>query len=370
VISVAIVGCGKIADQHMQAIRRIPTSRVVAVCDREPLMAGQLAQRFNIEGRFSDLGELLRSVKPDVVHVTTPPQSHHAIGSQCLEAGSHVYIEKPFTVTATEAQALVDLARSRSLSVTAGHNCQFTPEMIEMRRLIEEGFLGGAPIHLESSWPYDLGDRSYLGPMLGDPQHWVRRLPGQLFHNILSHGVARLAEFLDDDIVQLMTMAHQSQALQQMGGQEVRDELRAMMRDGKRRTAYFCFSTQIKPGSNVFRVHGPVNSITVDLNSGSVLRHEGRNHKSYLTFVMPPLLGAKAQLANAGRNALAIARMQLHQDAGMKALIERFHRSIATRGEPPIPYREVLLTARIMDMMFEQIQGQALELDRAKPYGA
>jgi predicted dehydrogenase len=334
------------------------------------LMAGQLAQRFGIEGRFSDLGELLRSVKPDVVHVTTPPQSHHAIGSQCLEAGSHVYIEKPFTVTAAEARGLVDLARSRSLSVTAGHNCQFTPEMIEMRRLIGAGFLGGVPVHLESSWPYDLGDRSYLGPMLGDRQHWVRRLPGQLFHNILSHGIARLAEFLDDEIVQLMTMAHQSQALQRMGGREVRDELRAMMRDGKGATAQFCFSTQIKPGRNVFTVHGPVNSITVDLNSGSVLRHEQRSHKSYLTFVVPPLLNAKMQLANAGRNALAIARMRLHQDAGMKELIERFHCSIATRGDPPIPYREIVLTARVMDMMFTQIQTQAFDPARAAPGSA
>lgn len=355
-IRAAIVGCGKIADQHVQAIRRIPTSTVVAVCDREPLMAAQLAQRFGIEAQFSDLGQLLQSVKPDVVHVTTPPQSHFAIGRQCLEAGSHVYIEKPFTVTAAEAQAIVDLARDRSLSVTAGHNCQFTPEMMEMRRLIAQNQLGGPPVHLESSWPYDLGDRSYLGPILGDPQHWVRTLPGQLFHNILSHGIARLAEFLDDDIVQLVAMSHQSEALRRLGGEEVHDELRAMMRDAKGTTASFCFSTQVKPGANVLRVHGPVNSISVDLGSGTLLRHLGRSWKSYLTFVVPPLIGAKDQLANAARNASAIARMRMHQDAGMKELIERFHSSVAAHAEPPIPYREIVLTARIMDMVFAQIR--------------
>lgn len=354
-IRAAIVGCGKIADQHVQAIRRIPTSAVVAVCDREPMMAAQLAQRFGIEGHYSDLGQLLRTVNPDVVHVTTPPQSHFAIGRQCLEAGSHVYIEKPFTVTAAEARAIVDLADRQSLTVTAGHNCQFTPEMIEMRLWISRNYLGGPPLHLDSSWPYDLGDRSYLGPILGDPQHWVRTLPGQLFHNIFSHGIARLAEFLDDDIVELSAISHQSEALRRLGGEEVHDELRAMMRDAKGTTANFCFSTQMKPGSNVLRVHGPVNSLSVDLGSGTMLRHGGRSWKSYLTFVAPPLISAKDHLANAARNAWDIARMRLHQDAGMKELIERFHTSITARAEPPIPYREIVLTAKIMDMIFAQI---------------
>ena len=61
---VAIIGCGKIDDQHVLAIRRIPGSRVVAVCDREALMADQLAERFGIEGRFCDHRRLLDSVAP------------------------------------------------------------------------------------------------------------------------------------------------------------------------------------------------------------------------------------------------------------------------------------------------------------------
>ena len=75
-VRVAIVGCGKIANQHVQAVQRIPGSSVVAVCDREPLMARQLAERFRIRGCFADVEDMLRATSPDVVHVTTPPQSH------------------------------------------------------------------------------------------------------------------------------------------------------------------------------------------------------------------------------------------------------------------------------------------------------
>jgi predicted dehydrogenase len=354
-IRVAIVGCGKIADQHVQAIRRIPGSTVIAVCDREPLMASQLAERFAVDGVFSDIDEMLRKTSPDVVHVTTPPQSHHSIALQCLAAGTHVYLEKPFTVTAEEAADVIEAAQKLGKKITAGHNYQFTPEMLRMREIIDDGFLGGSVVHLESHWPYDLGDASYVGPVLGNPEHWVRRLPGQLVHNIISHGIARIAEFMNEDIVHFEASAHQSKQLRDLGGQEVVDELRVTLRDSNATTAYFCFSTQIKPGINQFLVCGPKNSVTVDLTSSTLTRHRGRGYKSYLTFLGPPLINAGQYLVNFARNAFNILRWRMHQDSGMKELIERFHSSLPIDRPPPISYREILLTARIMDMLFEQI---------------
>ena len=196
-LRIAIVGCGKVADQHVQAIHRIPDCQIVSVCDRELLMAAQLAERFRVPESYDDLDEMLRGARPDVVHITTPPQSHCSLAKQCLESGSHVYLEKPFAMTALETEVLIELAENRALKVTAGHNYQFTLEMLEMRRLVEEGFLGGKPIHLESYWSYSLGDLSYVGPVLGNRSHWVRELPGQLFHNIISHGIARIAGLLE-----------------------------------------------------------------------------------------------------------------------------------------------------------------------------
>jgi predicted dehydrogenase len=352
----AIVGCGKIADQHVHAIQRIPTSRVVAVCDREPLMARQLAERLTIPAWFSDVREMLNVSAPDIVHVTTPPQSHYTIGRQCLDAGCHVYLEKPFTVTAAEAEDLIALARTRALRVTAGHNYQFTPEMLEMRRLVREGFLGGRPLHVESYWSYDLGDTSYVGPLLGNSDHWVRQLPGQLLHNIISHGIARLAEFLDDEIDFLAVSAHQSKQLRRMGGQTLLDELRVLVRDGSGTTATFSFSTQMKPGLNKLRLCGPTRSLTVDLSSGGIIRHESRSYKSYLTFMVPPLISAREHLRNFRRNFAAIVRQRLYQDSGMKELIGQFHES-TTGGAPPLTEKEILLTARLMDAIFERLPG-------------
>src|ERR671919_39350 len=101
-LRIAIVGCGKIADQHVQAIRRISDCIIVGLCDRELLMARQLGERFGINACFSDLRETLVTTAPNVVHITTPPQSHYLLAKQCLEARCHVYVEKPFSVTAEE----------------------------------------------------------------------------------------------------------------------------------------------------------------------------------------------------------------------------------------------------------------------------
>src|SRR5438309_10776625 len=121
-LKIAIVGCGKIAEQHMLAIRRLADCKIVSLCDRELLMAKQLGERFGISGCFSDLKEMLQSTSPDVVHITTPPQSHYPLARQCLESGAHVYLEKPFTITADQAESLVHLAEDRDLKITVGHN--------------------------------------------------------------------------------------------------------------------------------------------------------------------------------------------------------------------------------------------------------
>jgi predicted dehydrogenase len=356
-LRVAIIGCGKIADQHVLACRRVGGCDVVALCDREVLMARQLGERFGIAACFADAAEMLQAAKPDVVHITTPPQGHFTLAKLCLEAGSHVYLEKPFTVTAPEAAELIRLAEERKLKITAGHNLQFTLEMLAMRRLMAQDFVGGKPMHLESHFSYDLGDASYVGPLLGNRNHWVRQLPGQLLHNILSHGIAKLCEFLGDD-VEVIASAHQSAQLQRLGGAEILDELRVLLRDENGTTAFFCFSTQLKPGRNELRICGPVNSITVDHASGTLLRHVKRSYKSYLTFFVPPLKNAKQHFQNGCRNIANFLSGRLHQDSGMKELVEQFYQSIRNQSAPPIPYREILLTARIMDEIFAQIYGQ------------
>ena len=298
-------------------------------------MAKQLGERVGISECFSDLTEMLRSdfsgCRSYYDSAAEPFFARQAM-SRSPEA---MFIWKNLSrITAEEAESLIQLAEDCGLKITAGHNYQFTLEMLEMRRLVKAGFLGGRPVHLESYWSYDLGDLRYASAFLGSRNHWVRQLPGQLFHNIISHGIAKLAEFLDDELTEIVATAYQSEQLRDLGAEEVLDELRVLIRDKCGITAFFCFSTQIK-GLNQLRIYGPANSMIADIITGSLIRRGNRSYKSYLTYFIPPLKNAREHFRNARRNVANFARRRLYQDFGMKELIERFYNSIRKGSEPP-----------------------------------
>jgi predicted dehydrogenase len=361
-LNVAIVGCGKIADAHALQIQRIAGCRIVAVCDTEPLMARQLAERFQIERYFTDFTELLNQAKPDVVHITTPPESHFKIAASCLERGCHVYVEKPFTLNFPDAQRLIALADEKKLKLTAGHDAQFSHAARRMRKLVQSGYLGGAPVHMESYYCYELGDSGYVRALLSDKQHWVRRLPGKLLHNIVSHGIAKLAEFLTSDSPQVIAHGFVSPLLKRMGETEIVDELRVIISEEERTTAYFTFSSQMRPLLHQLRVFGPKNGFILDQDQETLIKLQGGRHKSYMEKFIPPVSLAQQYLGNLIQNARSFLARDFHMTAGMHYLIESFYRSITHETPVPLQYREILLTAKIMDDIFAQLDEKRLSL--------
>ncbi len=357
-LKVAIVGCGKIADSHASQIRRIKGCEIVGVCDREPLMARQIYERFPIKQYFGDLRELLSEARPDVVHVTTPPESHFDIAKFCIEQGCHVYVEKPFTVCEDEAQALIAMANERNLKITAGHDDQFGHAARRMRALVQGGFLGDGPVHMESVYCYELGGSSYAGALLGDKRHWVRRLPGKLLQNIISHGIARIAEHLTTDSPRIIAHGFISPFLKSTGESEIIDELRVIISEEERATAYFTFSSQMRPSLHQFCMFGTKNGLVLDHDQETLIKLRGTRLKSYAEhFISPAVLG-RQQFSNILTNLRTFLRKDFHLKSGMKYLIEAFYRSIVEGTPVPIPYREILLTARIMDTIFAQLDQQ------------
>ena len=368
------------ADQHAGQIRKIRNATLVAACDAEPLMARQLAERFQIPEWFTDIDEMLAVASPDVVHVTTPPQSHLLVGKKCLQAGISTYIEKPFTLNTADAVELIELANRKGVKLTVGHNGQFTHAMCQMRRLVAEGYLGGRVVHMESMYCYELGDPAYAKALLGDRDHWARKLPGSLLQNIMSHGVSRIAELMKGDDIVVTAQAFSSPFLQEIGQGDIVDELRLIVRDEYATTADFTFSSQISPTQHQFRVYGQKRSLVVDDDHQVVLRLNNKEYKSYMRFFVPPVVFARQYMRELALNLASFAKNEFHlpNEAGLLTLISSFYKSVAERGPLPITYREILLTSRIMDAAFEQIkvdkQQQTLRVEKkaayAKPVGA
>lgn len=365
-LKVAIVGCGELADAHASTIQRIKGCEIVGVCDREPLMAKQLYERFPVKRYFDDLISLLGEARPDVVHITTPPEAHFETAKLCLEQGCHVYVEKPFTLNAGEAQRLLELADERELKLTVGHNEQFTHVANRMRELVRSGYLGGVPVHMESYCSYDLADQSY-GNALASNDHWVRKLPGKCPQNVIAPGIARIAEFLTGDPIHVIAYGIVSPPFKQINESEFVDELRVIICENERTTAYFTFSTHMRPSIHEFRVYGSENGLVLDQDHEILIRLRGKNFKSYAEKFIPSVLFTAQHLGNLFTNTKLFLNSDFHMDSGRKYLIESFYLSIRQGTPVPIPYREILFTARIVDAIIDQVRADRERIDEMRP---
>ncbi|WP_308639649.1 Gfo/Idh/MocA family protein [Paenibacillus silvisoli] len=138
-----IIGCGTIADFHIEAIRGLggATAAVTAISSRNASKAQAVAERLGCAWT-ADYMELLAREDVDIVCVTTSSGSHYRIGCDALAAGKHLVIEKPVAMRAHEALALCRLAAERSLTLSVISQRRFEPLHREVKRILAEGKLG------------------------------------------------------------------------------------------------------------------------------------------------------------------------------------------------------------------------------------
>jgi hypothetical protein len=133
------------------------------------------------------------------------------------------------------------------------------------------------------------------------------------------------------------------------------DELRAILHCGDGTTAYFTFSTQLAAANNQIWLYGKKASLMADSTNRMLVPIRQVGYKSYLRFFLTPLIYAGAYRRNSWQSVKQFLKKDFHMDYSMKMLIQSFYRSIQDKTPPPIPYREILTTAWMMDDIFAQI---------------
>jgi predicted dehydrogenase len=365
-LKVAIVGCGKIADGHVEEIRKMPaTAQVVAVADRELLMAEQLATRDGIPAHYDDVDRLLAAERPDVVHITTPPQSHLALARSAFDAGAHVYVEKPLTSCYADSRRLVHLARAARRQLTVGYSYHLDPAFAQLRELHARGALGDA-VHVDAFFGYDLGS-PFGRALLSDGDHWIHRMPGKLFQNNLDHALCELTYFLPDARADELVEADPlggiriaAQAWRQRpqrfgdGRDDMLDELRVTFTGGAA-SAFVCFSAHAKPAAHLVRVHGTRDTAQAHRGMATVTLASRPRLPSALGRLTPAFEEGMQFLREGARNVARFAMSEFHYFAGMNRLLSRFYESIQSGGPPPIAYRDILRVAAWMDEIWRQV---------------
>ena len=360
-LRVGIIGCGKIADAHVGEARATGKAEVVAVCDRERLMAQQLADRFAIEGVFDDAGAMLRDARLDVVHVATPPDSHPALARLAFSAGCHVFLEKPFALNAQDTQQVYVQAAQAGRQVAVNYLYNFESPYLELMKLLEGDSLGEL-VHIDASYGYDLaGD--YGLAVLSDPAHWVHRLPGKLFHNVLDHVLCKVAPLLSSDEIEVSCTAFRRRAA--VGSPIVDalpDELRFVLKNGAL-TMNGYVSAHARPVTHTMRVLGTRDSVALDFVGRTCIPVARQRFPSSVGRLIPALDQAREFTSAFRRNFRAFRRYEYSFFQGMRRLLSAHYGAI--RGENPAPQQPAVIirTAHAIDRIIEGVNRSLAESD-------
>ena len=353
-LRVAIVGCGRIADDHAETLGFMDGVELVACCDLTFLMAEQLATRFGIDGVYDDFDRMMAERRPDVVHITTPPQSHLQLGLAAMAAGAHVWVEKPLAIDSDEVRRLTAEARSTGLKLTVGHSYWLDTPALDLRRLIDEGRIGEV-VHVDSWYGYDL-DGAYGKAIMSTADNWVHHLPGKLFQNNVDHLLNKVLEFLpsEEPVVEARAFRRHGRTYGDRRD-DLQDELRVYLADPTGPTAYATFSSTAAPRGHWVRVYGTRGSATADFNLRTVEQMPGVSLPTNLGRLLPSLsrvaTTAKQAITNTGRFATA----EFHYFAGFRRLLDAFYASIRNDGPEPIALSEMERMTRIQDRIWEQL---------------
>jgi predicted dehydrogenase/nucleoside-diphosphate-sugar epimerase len=333
-IRVGLIGAGKMGLHHLKAIQHVPGAQVVAVADPAPVSEA-LSEALPADARtYASAAEMLEAARPDVVHIVTPPSTHTALGVLALEAGSHVYIEKPFTPTRDEAASLLTTAAKHGLQVCAGHQCLFErPSLLAL----EELHTIGKVVHVESFFSFRKVRRTITA--------------AEQAIDILPHAVYPL-------LAQMRAGTGQHDAKVELKGVDVRPsgDVYALIRIGDC-TGVIIVTLSGRPIEQYQHIIGTNGSLRVDYVTGAVTRLTGPGTGPGVLFT--PYRRAFQTLSGATRGFASLIFGKHGSYPGLTTLAERFYRSFTPGEAQPLPPASILDTVDVC----QRIGSALLEAD-------
>jgi len=260
-VRVGIVGCGFVANYHVNAWRGVG-AEVIAVSDVVEEKARDFARRHDIPLYFTSVGEMLDEVELDVLSVCTPPQAHKQVALEAIERGVNVFVEKPLVTNYPDALEVVERARSRNVKLGVTANYLFTPTMVKARDLVRKGSVGELKrVDVIVYVPEDV--------ILSAEGGWLESLPGGALGEVLPHPI-----YLLQSLVGRLELLSVSSAKISKSSWQRHDELHALLK-GERGLGRVIISYNarhfdiymIAEGSSGFVLVNPLGKVVAKLSS-------------------------------------------------------------------------------------------------------
>jgi len=210
-----IVGTGGIAARMASALAEAEGATLVGVCGRTPERARELGERFGVEGH-AGYAAFLADARVELVYVATPTHLHAEHALAAIEAGKHVLVEKPMTLSVSDARELAVAAERAGVRLGVGFHLRCHPAHRELRELVAAGELGGVVFaqalwgFYSADWPRDSWKmdpkRAGAGSLAGLGVHLLDLVPWLLGRDVVE--VSAMADGPNESIpVEFLTAA-------------------------------------------------------------------------------------------------------------------------------------------------------------------
>jgi predicted dehydrogenase len=142
VVKFGVVGYGYWGPNVVRNLDRLDEADVVAVCDKSPAARRKVAKAYPDVLVTDDSRDIMSSPDIDAIAVVTPVWTHYELAKAALQNGKHIFVEKPFTTNAAQAEELIELAARKNLKIMVDHTFLFTGAVQKIKQLLQEGALG------------------------------------------------------------------------------------------------------------------------------------------------------------------------------------------------------------------------------------
>lgn len=341
-LRVVLIGLGGIADAHLRKLRWLDGVEVAGVCDLSPSLADAVAERFGVPHAGADAERMIADLRPDAVHVLTPPASHRALGELALAAGAHVFVEKPMAATPEDYAALRAAADSAGRLLVEDFNYRFQRVTLRALELLRAGAVG-RPVTVDAAMNVGIADPS--GPYADtDVPHFAHGLPGGALFNFASHPASIVTAILGPhEGVRAWRRRIEPDGLSD-------DELRALVAAGPA-CATITVTSHAQPSAFGVTVRGTEGAIELDVYAQ---RLHVANRGGRIGKLVDDLRHGTDRLGQALAGAGRVATGRNDYVEGLGTLLEGFYAAARGSASPPITAEEMDATNRLLFDLFDE----------------
>jgi predicted dehydrogenase/nucleoside-diphosphate-sugar epimerase len=344
-LRIAIVGCGRVAEQHARYVASSPNANLAALVDPDRARAADLAKRYGAQHSFGSIEDLLRSLPVDVVHLCSPPSEHFQQACEALSRGVSVFVEKPVSFSSRETELLYEMAAENGASVCPNFIQSFLPCMRKAARLVESGQLG-QPLSVSCTFSVD-PQLAQLKESL-DP-HWSLQLPGGPLHNFVTHPLYLVLYWLGP--LRRIAVFPRAQGVLPQGMTDHAD----ILLEGASANGHITLSFAARPCQQLLTLSCERGTVQVNLSTLTVMTDRHGLLPGFVDRAAGPFLQAATLAGQHLATLYKVARGRILPYQGLQNLLPAYYESITNHTPPPVQRELVIEVSKAEEEIIGQL---------------